>query len=100
MTKPRGTIKRFEVKWKSVLFPPLFLPWVSPRPIRTDGCDDRGRLRPPGVSLPISTRIKVYREFDVQNRMEGTAGFFTVSLPLAIDASAAAAGAKPIRVKF
>jgi hypothetical protein len=26
MTKPRGTIKRFEVKWKSVLFPPLGVP--------------------------------------------------------------------------
>lgn len=26
--------------------------------------------------LPVSTRIKVYRAFDVQNRMEGTAGFF------------------------
>ncbi|MGL4260023.1 MAG: SphA family protein [Afipia sp.] len=37
--------------------------------------------------LPISTRIKVYREFDVKNRMEGTAGFFTVSLPLAVDSS-------------
>lgn len=37
--------------------------------------------------LPISTRIKVYREFDVQNRMEGTAGFFTVSLPLGLDSS-------------
>lgn len=37
--------------------------------------------------LPISTRLKVYREFDVQNRMEGTAGFFTVSLPLAVDSS-------------
>lgn len=38
--------------------------------------------------LPISTRIKVYREFDVQNRMEGTAGYFTVSLPLGVDSSA------------
>ncbi|MGL5168482.1 MAG: SphA family protein [Afipia sp.] len=37
--------------------------------------------------LPISTRIKVYHEFDVQNRMEGTAGFFTVSLPLGVDSS-------------
>jgi hypothetical protein len=35
--------------------------------------------------LPISTRIKVYREFDVQNRMEGTAGFFTVALPIGLD---------------
>jgi hypothetical protein len=35
--------------------------------------------------LPISTRIKVYREFDVQNRMEGTAGFLTVALPIGLD---------------
>lgn len=49
--------------------------------------------------LPISTRIKVYREFDVENRLQGTAGFFTVSLPLS-----APDGAKPmtaaIRSKF
>jgi hypothetical protein len=32
--------------------------------------------------IPISTSIKVYREFDVQNRLEGTAGWFTVSIPL------------------
>lgn len=38
--------------------------------------------------LPVSTRIKVYREFDVQNRMEGTAGYFTVSLPISVDSSA------------
>ncbi len=32
---------------------------------------------------PISTRIKVYREFDVKNRVPGgTTGFLTVSLPL------------------
>lgn len=32
--------------------------------------------------LPVSTRVKVYREFDVQNRLRGTAGYFTFSLPL------------------
>ena len=32
--------------------------------------------------LPIATRIKVYREFDVQNRLQGTAGYFTLSMPL------------------
>ncbi|WP_321345488.1 transporter [Breoghania sp.] len=31
---------------------------------------------------PVSTRLKVYREFAVENRLEGTAGFFTVSFPL------------------
>jgi len=49
--------------------------------------------------LPISTRIKVYREFDVQNRMEGTAGFFTVSLPLALDSSVKPMSAA-IKAKF
>lgn len=34
--------------------------------------------------LPISTRLKIFREFDAVNRQEGTAGYFTVSLPLAI----------------
>lgn len=32
--------------------------------------------------LPISTCIKAFRELDVQNRLEGTAGFLTVSLPI------------------
>jgi len=49
--------------------------------------------------LPISTRIKVYREFDVQNRMEGTAGFFTVSLPLGVDSSVKPM-ASAIKAKF
>ncbi len=40
--------------------------------------------------LPISTRIKVFREFDAVNRPEGTAGYFTVSVPLAIDTAALA----------
>jgi hypothetical protein len=33
-------------------------------------------------NVPISTRVRVYREFDVKNRLEGTAGFFTVAIPL------------------
>ncbi len=33
-------------------------------------------------STPVSTRIKVYREFAVENRLEGTAGFLTVTIPL------------------
>ena len=32
--------------------------------------------------LPVSARVKVYREFDVKNRLEGTAGFFSLSMPL------------------
>lgn len=32
--------------------------------------------------LPVSARLKVYREFDVKNRLEGTAAFFSLSMPL------------------
>ncbi len=49
--------------------------------------------------LPISTRLKVFREFDALNRPEGTAGYFTVSVPLAID-TAALAAAKTTKAKF
>ena len=32
--------------------------------------------------LPVSTRLKYFHEFDVTNRLQGDAGFFTVSMPL------------------
>jgi hypothetical protein len=47
--------------------------------------------------LPISTRLKVFREFAVENRMEGTSGFLTVSLPIAMDANVPAGA---IKTKF
>ncbi|KAA0074118.1 transporter [Tardiphaga sp. P9-11] len=51
--------------------------------------------------LPVSTRLKVYREFDAVNRMEGTAGYFTVSVPVAIDTNAVAlAQGRTIKAKF
>lgn len=51
--------------------------------------------------LPISTRLKVYREFDAVNRMEGTAGYFTVSVPVALDTNAVAiAQGRAIKAKF
>lgn len=51
--------------------------------------------------LPISTRLKIYREFDAVNHLEGTAGSFTVSMPLAIDSSVTTAVAgKSIKAKF
>ncbi|MCB4767886.1 transporter [Ancylobacter sp. Lp-2] len=31
---------------------------------------------------PISARLKIYREFDAVNRLEGTAGYVTVAFPL------------------
>jgi hypothetical protein len=50
--------------------------------------------------LPISTRIKVYREFDVENRPEGTVGYFTVSFPIGFDTNVRADAGKAIKVKF
>lgn len=51
--------------------------------------------------LPVSTRLKVYREFDAVNRMEGTAGYFTVSVPVAIDTNAMTlAQGRTIKAKF
>lgn len=50
--------------------------------------------------LPISTRIKIFREFDAVNRQEGTVSYFTVSLPLAIDASSASVPDKAIKTRF
>lgn len=40
--------------------------------------------------IPVSTRAKLYREFDVQNRLHGTAGYFTISLPLYVSVPPAA----------
>lgn len=33
---------------------------------------------------PISTRLKLYREFDAVNRLEGTAGYATIAFPLSV----------------
>lgn len=32
--------------------------------------------------LPISARVKVFKEFNVKNRLEGRGGFLTISMPL------------------
>jgi hypothetical protein len=51
--------------------------------------------------LPISTRLKVYREFDAVNHLEGTSGFFTVSVPLGLDSSVASVDTgRSIKAKF
>jgi|GEM_PF-4615209 len=34
------------------------------------------------AEVPVSARIKIYREFNAKNRQEGTAGFLTLSFPL------------------
>jgi hypothetical protein len=44
----------------------------------------------------ITTRVKVLREFDVENRLEGTAGFLTVSFPIAVNA----APTKPLVTRY
>jgi hypothetical protein len=51
--------------------------------------------------LPVSTRLKVYREFDAVNHLEGTSGYLTVSVPLGLDASVASIDTgRSIKAKF
>lgn len=40
----------------------------------------------------ISTRVRVYREFDVQNRLEGTTAFLTLAMPLHVQPTPARPG--------
>jgi hypothetical protein len=37
--------------------------------------------------IPIATSLKYFREFDVENRLEGDAGYVTVSFPLSVGGS-------------
>lgn len=55
--------------------------------------DYKGRVTALGGTLaytftvgktPISTRLKVFREFNTENRMQGTLGYVTVAMPLTI----------------
>ena len=32
--------------------------------------------------IPVSTSARVYREFDAENRLRGTAGWLTMAIPL------------------
>jgi hypothetical protein len=34
--------------------------------------------------IPVSTSLKYFREFDVKNRLEGDAGYFTLTMPLSV----------------
>ena len=36
-------------------------------------------------ALPVSTKLRVYREFDTENRFQGTAGVLTIAVPLYVD---------------
>jgi hypothetical protein len=40
-------------------------------------------------TTPLTARLKVFREFAAENRLEGTAAFLTLSLPLRVDAASA-----------
>jgi hypothetical protein len=46
---------------------------------------------------PVSTRIKVLREIEVENRFQGTIGLLTVSLPIGGQAAPAPANAAPAK---
>lgn len=48
--------------------------------------------------IPLATRIKVYREFNAVNRMEGTAAYFSVSVPLS--AAVGQPMPSPIKVRY
>ncbi len=51
--------------------------------------------------LPVTTRLRVYREFDAVNHLEGTSGYFTLAVPLSIDTSVQTVDAgKRIKAKF
>ena len=50
------------------------------------------------INLP--TTLWVFRELDVQSRMLGTAGFFTVAFPLMADSGSDVAAGKAIKAKF
>jgi hypothetical protein len=34
--------------------------------------------------IPVSTELKYFREFDVENRLTGDAGFLNVTVPLSV----------------
>jgi hypothetical protein len=34
--------------------------------------------------IPVSTSLKYFREFDVENRLEGDAGYLTLTMPLSV----------------
>jgi hypothetical protein len=70
---------------------------------------NRGRVTAVGGTIgynftvgqtPVSTRIKVMREVETENRFRGTIGLFTVSFPLGGQAHAATAEPQPIRARY
>ena len=54
------------------------------------------RIHSSSTDAISDARERVLREFDVENRLEGTAGFLTVSFPIFVNA----APAKPVVTKY
>lgn len=50
--------------------------------------------------IPISTSVRVYREFDVRNRFQGTATYLTISAPLWVAPPKATAEVRPVVAKY
>ena len=57
-------------------------------------------LTAPFGGIPISARVKVLREVEVENCFQGTIGFLEVSFPLWVASPKAAPEAKPLLAKF
>ncbi|WP_246695357.1 transporter [Methylobacterium sp. P1-11] len=57
-------------------------------------------LTAPFAGIPVSARIKILREVEVENRFQGTIGFLEVSFPLWVAPPKAAQEAKPLMAKF
>ncbi|GJD53874.1 hypothetical protein OPKNFCMD_6653 [Methylobacterium crusticola] len=50
--------------------------------------------------IPVSTNVRVFREFDATNRFRGTATYLTISAPLWVAPPKPVAEAKPVIAKF
>ncbi|MCJ2059497.1 transporter [Methylobacterium sp. J-048] len=50
--------------------------------------------------IPVSTNVRVLREFDVTNRFQGTATYLTISAPLWVAPPRAAVAPAPVIAKF
>lgn len=50
--------------------------------------------------IPISTNVRVYREFDVKNRFQGTATYLTISAPLWVAPPKAPVEVRPVLAKY
>src|ERR1700712_1470602 len=50
--------------------------------------------------IPVSTNVRVFREFDVTNRFTGTATYLTISAPLWVAPPKSVAEVKPVITKF